>query len=703
MEDSQNRTFSLEYALYDWSSEESATYGQIIDDDFATIYDGNYNHEGSLTMPVNSLSGTYTAVVYLKVKENGVDTILAYDEESFEYETGIAPAFDVQNFTAIPATLEWTSEPVAINLSADIDVNAGLTNLYFYISDAIQTPAAVDANGHVTGTLVLHENGFYTVELHYTKEGKNYKKTTTVEINNILAPEDEIPGKLGEIRLNVEQDDLVIEENFEFTWNEVEGADHYLFSLRDITDSDEGPLLYERERIEVDAGNSFAVDLTAGRRYRAWICAVPEGMDHTAPQCSAYSAEFNYRIVPAFEVTGFDGNGMLGASGTLTWSVPTSKNSIVVNPDQYVVYVYHSDANGTKQVYDAVVDGSTTSLLIDGSIAFTEYGLYTITVYATMYESWGGPFHAVADLAPAYSVGNPEILEAGLYSDKNYKTGNRYGFSSTYTFWATTSMATEEVYVYCNNKPLNDGQPLTVDSSELLSDNTRRYKIDVKIGEGKYTISFRTKDGASEEKTVFCGIHNTEDVTKYAVKQGVELRTWPSSSSKSVATLPLNAAVEVRGEIDISNSEGYDYVKYNGKNYFVKKGLLSATPLDLGNDGIYSPIDGAIIRLFDGETIDIAWAACDGADYYELIVTDISLTTDTVETINRRLQNKYGPVGPTTTKIAPAKLGGEWELIKVRIEATDALQLTLALDNFATYYAQPEEHTLRITVKAYSN
>ena len=685
VEDSQSRTLSLEYALYDWSSEESATYGQIIDDDFATIYDGNYKHEGTLTMPANSLSGTYTAVVYLKVRENGEDTILAYDEESFEYETGIAPAFDIQNFIATPATLEWTSQPVTINLSADIDVNAGLTDLFFYISDTIQTHASIDESGHVTGTLVLPENGFYTVEIHYTKEGKNYKKSTTVEINNILTPlaspvlnvtkdfnitegdtvdiswnqvenataysiivwdftngkdnateEDrvddqtgltyshtfkkagtyvigvysrcpgsteycqsvnpgavnvyvtkgEIPSKLGMIRLNVEQDDLVIADNFEFTWNKVENADYYLFSLRDITDSNEGPLLYERERIESDADNSFAVDLTAGRRYRAWICAVPEELDYTAPQSSAYSAEFNYKIVPAFEVISFDGNGMPGASGTLTWSVPTSKNGIVVNPDQYVVYVYHSDANGTKQVYDAVVDGTTTSLLIDGSIAFTVYGLYTITVYATMYESWGGPFHAVADLTPAYSVGNPEILEAGLYSDKNYKTGNRYGFSSTYTFWATTSMATEEVYVYCNNKPLNNGQPLTVDSSELLSDNTRRYKIDVKIGEGKYTISFRTKDGASEKKMVFCGIHNTEDVTKYATAQGVELRTWPSSGSKSVAVLPLNATVEVRGEIDISGSEGYDYIKYNGTNYFVKKGLLSDTPLDLVNDDL---------------------------------------------------------------------------------------------------------------------
>ena len=188
VEDSKKRTFSLEYALYDWSSKESATYGQIIDDDFAIIYDGDYNHEGKLTMPVSSLSGTYTAVVYLKVKEGNSYTILAYDEESFEYEVGVAPAFDVQNFKAVPASYDWTKEPVTIMLSADIDVNAGLSYLIFYITDSIQTPASVDANGHVTGTLAVTQNGFYTVTLRYVKAGKYYKKTTTVEINNIIIP-----------------------------------------------------------------------------------------------------------------------------------------------------------------------------------------------------------------------------------------------------------------------------------------------------------------------------------------------------------------------------------------------------------------------------------------------------------------------------------------------------------------------------------
>ena len=259
VEDSQNRTFSLEYALYDWSSEESATYGQIIDDDFATIYDGNYNHEGSLTMPVNSLSGTYTAVVYLKVKENGVETILAYDEESFEYETGVAPAFDVQNFTATPATLEWTSDPVAINLSADIDVNAGLTDMFFYISDAIQTPAPVDANGHVTGTLVLPENGFYTVELHYTKEGKSYKKTTTVEINNILTP-------LAAPILNVSGDFNIAEgETVSIDWNPVENATAYSIIVWDFTNGVEAAT--EVDRVNDQTGLSYSYTFNKAGSY----------------------------------------------------------------------------------------------------------------------------------------------------------------------------------------------------------------------------------------------------------------------------------------------------------------------------------------------------------------------------------------------------------------------------------------------------
>ena len=358
VEDSKNRTFSLEYALYDWSHEESPTYGQIIADDFATIRNNNYNHEGTLTMPVNSMSGTYTAVVYLKERKNGIDSILAYDEESFEYETGIAPAFDIQNLTATPATLEWTSGPVGINLSADIDVNAGLSNLVFRITDTIQAPASVDKNGHVTGKLELTENGFYTVELHYIKDGKNYKKTTTIEINNIIESDN-------------------------------------------------------------------------------------------------------------------------------------------------------------------------------------------------------------------------EILATGIYFDKSYKSGTFSGYCSTFTFWVTTPTTTKEVYVYRNNQVLNNGKPLDIKSSELLDNNTRRYKLNVYIGEGIHSIRFRTKDGSSEKTTVFCGISDTADITKFAYKSGIQLRSWPSANSYVAMTLPLGAEVVVCGEIDVSANEGYDYIRYNGAYYFVRKGVLS--------------------------------------------------------------------------------------------------------------------------------
>ena len=362
VEDSQNRTFSLEYALYDWSSEESATYGQIIADCFATISSSNYAHKGTLTMPVDSLSGTYTAVVYLKTRENGQDTILAYDEESFEYETGIAPAFDIQNLTAVPATMDWTTGPIAINISADIDVNAGLSDLEFCISDVAKASASVDEKGHITGKLFLTQNGFYTVELRYIKNGTPYKKTTTVEINNLLSSSD-----------------------------------------------------------------------------------------------------------------GF-------------------------------------------------------------------------------------------------------ILKAGLYTSEYYKTGNRVGYSGTYTFWTTTAIETEEVYVYCNGQPLQGGKPLTVDASEIQKDNTRLYKIRLKLGEGLYAISFRSKDGSSEATTTFCSINDTADVTRYAADQRIDLKTWPSIYSQAVGRLPANAAVTVCGEIDVSRNEGYDFICCNGVYYFVKKGLLSDTP-----------------------------------------------------------------------------------------------------------------------------
>ena len=364
VEDSQNRTFSLEYALYDWSSEESATYGQIIDDDFATITKDNYQHNGSLTMPVDSLSGTYTAVVYLKVKENGKDTILAYDEESFDYETGIAPAFDIQNLTAMPATLELTSEPVDINLSADIDINAGLTNLEFHIADTHRAEASVDENGHVTGVLTLTENGFYTIELCYTKDGKNYRKTTTIEINNIL---DE---------------------------PETSGA---------------------------------------------------------------------------------------------------------------------------------------------------------------------------------------EILKAGRRYGNNYVVGSTYDYIGTYSFWAATSVETEEVCVYVNGELY---QTLKADASQVGDNNIRMYTLDIKLNEGMRTISFRTKDGASEAKIYFGAISNIDDCTMYAIGKTVGLKTWPSKGATIAVEIPLDTKVKVLGEIDVSTQEGYYYISYNGKNYFVNKEDVADTTLE---------------------------------------------------------------------------------------------------------------------------
>lgn len=360
VEDSKNRTFSLEYALYDWSSEESTTYGQIIDDDFAKLSEGNYSHEGTLSMPTGSLSGMYTAVVYLKTRENGRDTILAYDEETFEYETGIAPSFDIHNFKAVPSTMEWTSKPVTLDLSADIDMNAGLSDLTFRIGEGMQAKAAVDNQGHVTGKLVLYRNGFYTVELHYVKDGKAYRKTTTVEINNI--------------------------------------------------------------------------------------------------------------------------------------------------------------------------------------------------------------------------TGNPEkqanILQAGYLNGGRYSTANTATYTGKHTFWATATPGATEIYVYLNNKAQNGGKALT--DVEELSDGTLRCKVTLNIPEGRHTISFRNADGSSKADVQFCGITDTPDTAAYAGSKGIELRNWPSAGRSSAGTLPLNATVQVRGEIDITGSEGYDFVRYNNKNYFVKKGLLTS-------------------------------------------------------------------------------------------------------------------------------
>lgn len=364
VEDSQDRTFTLEYALYDWSCEESSTYGQIIDDDFATIRKDNYQYEGSLTMPADSYSGTYAAVVYLKVRENGIDTILAYDEEQFEYETGIVPSFDIQNLTATPATLEWTSGAVDILLSADIDVEAGLTDLVFYLSEDVQVPATVDENGHVTGVLPLTENGFYTIALCYNKDGKSYRRAVSVEINNIVqAPDDS----------------------------------------------------------------------------------------------------------------------------------------------------------------------------------------------------------------------QQQIFKAGWFTNNTHLVGSTCGYTGSHTFWTTTSAQTDAVDVLVNGKVLGT---LGADSIVEQDEATRLYRVKLKLVEGLKTITFRTGDGTDQETIYFGAINPISEQTMYAIGKTVALRTWPSLDAAAATYISLDTPVEVRGEIDIRQGEGFYYALYNGKNYFIDKRDLADTTLE---------------------------------------------------------------------------------------------------------------------------
>ena len=244
---------------------------------------------------------------------------------------------------------------------------------------------------------------------------------------------------------------------------------------------------------------------------------------------------------------------------------------------------------------EVVTVGSSGQIVVDYTFDSKARVYVTFKANKNNVESSASQGMAIA-VTESVSAGVPQILQAGLVSGSQYRTGNRYGFTADYTFWATSSLQTDEVYVYLDGALLNNGQPLSASIAENLDDNTRRFKMTISISEGEHTIAFSTADGTSTKSTVFCGIKQIASTRKYAQVDGGELRSWPSLGANVAASLEQGDEVEVRGEVTINRAK-YDYVKYNCNNYFMRKGQLTSTK-PLADDSGYR-----IAVVIDGQEI----------------------------------------------------------------------------------------------------
>ena len=154
----------------------------------------------------------------------------------------------------------------------------------------------------------------------------------------------------------------------------------------------------------------------------------------------------------------------------------------------------------------------------------------------------------------------------------------------------------------------------------LYDDMPRFVMKNVTVSEGVHRFSFHA-EGGSENAIRIYGVTKYEQTqTKYANDLSVALRKTPQSDAAAALTVPMNTALTSYGEIDVSKTEGYEYVLYDDEYYFVEKDAVQNEALDMTPGRILTPADGDTVNVYAGEKIIITWTAHPGADYYKVSV-----------------------------------------------------------------------------------
>lgn len=351
----------------------------------------------------------------------------------------------------------------------------------------------------------------------------------------------------------------------------MDGADHYLVSLRDLTEDD---ALIQKQN--VGDSTSFTLDmLTAGHSYRLWVASVPAGAsyDEHPDLCGTAQVEFTWRTVPAFTVNGIE-TGVPGESMTVSWTAPVWPGEDI-QPDYYVVWWY---GPGMEDGYAMQTAGDATSCTLPGEKT-AQAGECTAAVYACMYDSWGEGVHAYAEgKANNASYGIESIW---LNNQQISVDAKRYGFAGTINYSVVTKAWNGGVDVYVDGKWVKSAttRHVYIDKSSICD-------ADLELTEGIHRIRFELSDGSSSASTTFAAIRDVENVTMYAGAAGAELKAWPADYYAVQKALEPDAEMLLRGMIG-----DYAYVQVDGKNYFVRYDMLMDSP---------APKTGWIFQLIDG-------------------------------------------------------------------------------------------------------
>ena len=159
--------------------------------------------------------------------------------------------------------------------------------------------------------------------------------------------------------------------------------------------------------------------MEAGARYKLHIYTLKKGQTVPDADTAEMTAEFGYRTVPDFAITGIDSTEIIRHDVTVNWKAPQWKRNAAQKPDSYVVWWWggglkHNGLDG----YPMQVDGDQTSCTLPAEMV-KNGGSYTAEVYAILGES-----QTLGHGANAFTIQTPEVqIDTAVAKDDNILSG----------------------------------------------------------------------------------------------------------------------------------------------------------------------------------------------------------------------------------------------------------------------------------------
>ena len=144
--------------------------------------------------------------------------------------------------------------------------------------------------------------------------------------------------------------------------------------------------------------------LEDGAHYKLHVYTLKKGQAAPDADTAETTAEFSYRTVPDFAITGIDSTEIIRHDVTVNWKAPQWKRDAAQKPDYYVVWWWggglkHNGLDG----YPMQVDGSQTNCTLPAEMV-KNGGSYTAEVYAILGES-----QTLGHGANAFTIQTPEV------------------------------------------------------------------------------------------------------------------------------------------------------------------------------------------------------------------------------------------------------------------------------------------------------